>query len=183
MCFPTHDYSKWNMGRQRNNRMILKRISVIFFLPSRVYQCTYIISYMHILYDFPVQLWVNLHTKKFSHISPFYRHIVLMYKLIPFTFLFRCVKIIWCVLSTFSENLLQQSHSYMAVSCSFNATAIDDKFLPDINTLVSSANKIDSLVVDTVVNALMYKKDSNRPKIDPCGTPHFTISLSDFILL
>ena len=71
----------------------------------------------------------------------------------------------------------------MAVSCSFNALAIDGKFLPDINILVSSANKTDRLVVDTVVKSLMYNKISNGPKIDPCGTPHFTFSLSDFMLL
>ena len=71
----------------------------------------------------------------------------------------------------------------MAVSCSFNAIAIDGNFLPDMNILVSSANKTERLVVDTAVKSLMYNKNSNGPKIDPCGTPHFTFSLSDFMLL
>ena len=63
----------------------------------------------------------------------------------------------------------------MAVSCSFNAIAIDGKFLPDINILVSSANKTDRLVVYTVVKSLMYNKNSNGPKIYPCDT--FTFHL------
>ena len=71
----------------------------------------------------------------------------------------------------------------MAVRSSFSAIAIDDKYSPDMNILVSSANKTDRLVVDTVVKSLMYNKNNNGPKIDSCGTPHFTFSLSDFILL
>ena len=51
------------------------------------------------------------------------------------------------------------------------------------NILVSPANKTDRLVVDTVVKSLMYNKNSNGPKLDPCGTPHLTFSLSDFMFL
>ena len=49
--------------------------------------------------------------------------------------------------------------------------------------LVSSANKTDRLVVDIMVKSLMYSKKSSEPKIDPCGTLHFTFSLSDLTLL
>ena len=71
----------------------------------------------------------------------------------------------------------------MAVSCAFNVKDIDYKFLPDKNMLVSLANKTDRMVVVTVVKASIYRKKSNGPRIDLCGTPHFTFTLSDLTLL
>ena len=71
----------------------------------------------------------------------------------------------------------------MAANCSLNVIDIECNFLPDKNMLVSSANKADRLGVVTVVKSLMYSKKSNGSRIDPCGTPQFTFSLSDLILL
>ena len=43
--------------------------------------------------------------------------------------------------------------------------------VPSIKQLVSSANKIDVSRVDTSPKSLTYRKNSDGPRIEPCGTP------------
>ena len=40
----------------------------------------------------------------------------------------------------------------------------------------SSANKRRNNLWDTFARSLMYKRNNNGPIIEPCGTPHKTVS-------
>ena len=54
--------------------------------------------------------------------------------------------------------------------------------LPLMETLVSSANRIESNVSDTLGRLLMQIKDTSRPKSDPCGTQQVTVLEDDLQL-
>ena len=43
---------------------------------------------------------------------------------------------------------------------------------------MSSANIIGSSTEDAFLRTLTYNKNSSGPKIEPCGTPHFTTQYS-----
>ena len=51
---------------------------------------------------------------------------------------------------------------------------MSDRSVPSIKQLVSSANKIDVRRVDTLHKSLIYSKNSDGPRIEPCGTPQET---------
>ena len=58
-------------------------------------------------------------------------------------------------------------------------------FLPSMKTLVSSANRIENNLSDTLGRSLMQIKKNSGPKTDPCGTPQvtvFEVDLELFIL-
>ena len=48
---------------------------------------------------------------------------------------------------------------------------MSDRSVPSIKQLVSSANKIYVRRVDTLHKSLTYGKNSDGPRIEPCGTP------------
>ena len=51
---------------------------------------------------------------------------------------------------------------------------MSDRSVSSIKQLVSSANKIDVRRVDTLHKSLIYSKNSDGPRIEPCGTPQET---------
>ena len=51
---------------------------------------------------------------------------------------------------------------------------MSDRSVPSTKQLVSSANKIDVRRVDTLHKSLIYSKNSDGPRIEPCGTPQET---------
>ena len=53
----------------------------------------------------------------------------------------------------------------------------------NINSLVSSANKIDFNVVDTLHMSFTYSINRAGPRIEPCGTPHDTFNCSELVSL
>ena len=48
---------------------------------------------------------------------------------------------------------------------------------------MSSANEIENKILETDAISFMYKKNSNGPNIDPCGTPHVINFISEEVLL
>ena len=48
--------------------------------------------------------------------------------------------------------------------------------------LESSANKIKDKTLEDLQKSLIYIRKSSGPKIDPCGTPQFTIFVSELVL-
>lgn len=53
------------------------------------------------------------------------------------------------------------------------------KSLPQHNRFVSFANKIKVNTFETLQMSLMYMINNFGPKIELCGTPHDTISISE----
>ena len=54
---------------------------------------------------------------------------------------------------------------------------------PSINTLVSSANKIENNKSDDLAKSLTLRKNKRGPNIDPCGTPCVMFLMLDLIPL
>ena len=84
---------------------------------------------------------------------------------------------------TLRVSLFSVSHSWTLANSSFINNSYSSKSLPGQKRLVSSANKIvDKLLVE-LLRSLMYIKNSNGPRIDPCGTPQVIIFSVDLMLL
>ena len=54
---------------------------------------------------------------------------------------------------------------------------------PSINTLVSSANKIENNKSDDLAKSLTLRINNRGPNIDPCGTPCVMFLMLDLIPL
>ena len=52
-----------------------------------------------------------------------------------------------------------------------------------MNTLVSSANKIENNREEALEKSFTYRIKSNGPRIYPCGTPCVMVLISDLALL
>ena len=52
---------------------------------------------------------------------------------------------------------------------------------PSNSIVVSSANKIDTNLFETFGKSFTYKINNKGPSIDPCGTPHDTVSISELV--
>ena len=88
-------------------------------------------------------------------------------------------KKIWRVFDTLGESLLQSNQSTILVSSMFIILISSSALFPDKNTLVSSANSIGNSTLDTEAMSLIYNKNGNGPKIEPCGTPHVIVFWDD----
>ena len=91
--------------------------------------------------------------------------------------------IIWWVLRTFQQSVLQFSHSWMActsLSIWLQRASIS---LPVLNILVSSANNIEKQWYETFAKSLIYNIKNNGPNMEPWGTPNVIFSLFGIWLL
>ena len=98
-------------------------------------------------------------------------------KLILWNFLLP--NIIYDVFVIFSDNKLALNHSEIIWSSSFICLSRTSKDLPVINRFVSSANMMVWRSGDAKLRSLMYKRNSNGPRIEPCGTPQVIRSQFD----
>ena len=81
---------------------------------------------------------------------------------------------------TFRVCLFSISHSWTWANSLFINNS--SRSLPEQKRLVSPANRIvDKLLVE-LLRSLMYVKNSNGPRIDPCGTPQVIIFSVDLVL-
>ena len=85
----------------------------------------------------------------------------------------------------FNVSLLTASQTVNFASSVLRIPITSLIFLPSMKTLVSSANRIENNLSDTLGRSLMQIKKNSGPKTDPCGTPQvtdFEVDLELFIL-
>ena len=75
----------------------------------------------------------------------------------------------------FRESLLTFNHLAICLSSLFSAACRISGSFALINRLVSSAKSTSCDTEETSEKSLMYIKNNNGPKIDPCGTQHLTL--------
>ena len=85
----------------------------------------------------------------------------------------------------FNVSLLAASQTVNFASSVLRILITSSIFLPSMKTLVSTANRIENNLSDTLGKSLMQIKKNSEPKTDPCGTPQvkvFEVDLELFIL-
>ena len=82
----------------------------------------------------------------------------------------------------FNVNLLACSHLSTLHNSSFRVSINFRYSCPSINTVVSSANKMENSKSEAREKLLTYKINSNGPKIEPYGTPWVNVFVSDLEL-
>ena len=75
-------------------------------------------------------------------------------------------------LLTFKDNLLHASHSTIFSSSRLACAMRSFTLFPEQTRLVSSAKSEVVKKFETLAISLIYNKNNNGPKMDPCGTPH-----------
>ena len=83
------------------------------------------------------------------------------------------------VLVTFSDNLFAENHMWIFSNSALITLISLFKSLSQQRLFVSSANKINLNILETLQMSLMYIINNFGPKIEPCGTPHDTFSVSE----
>ena len=81
-------------------------------------------------------------------------------------------------MATFSDNLFAENHMWIFSNSAFITLRSLSKSLSQQNIFVSSANKINLNIFETLQISLMYLINNFGPKIEPCGTPQDTFSVS-----
>ena len=76
---------------------------------------------------------------------------------------------------------ISQSKSFSSSLFIFSITSAYE--CPSINTLVSSANKIENNKSDDLAKSLTLRINNRGPNIDPCGTPCVMFLMLDLIPL
>ena len=82
----------------------------------------------------------------------------------------------------FKVNLLACSHLSTLHNSSFRVSIYFRYSCLSINTVVSSANKIENSKSEAREKSLTYKINSNNLKMEPCGTPWVIVFVSDYKL-
>ena len=130
----------------------------------------------------PIQFLIHYHTKKFDLVIVLCRFIFIVNSSFR-----KGLRIPWYlnrikwVLGTLSESLLQSSQSTILSNSPFIILIRWLALRPLKKTLVSSANNMGYKIVDTLAISLIYNKNNNGPRIEPCGTPHVTVLFVDSI--
>ena len=70
----------------------------------------------------------------------------------------------------FNVSLLAANQTVNFASSVLRIPITSSIFLPSMKTLVSSANRIENNLSNTLGRLLMQIKKNSRPKTDPCGT-------------
>ena len=94
-------------------------------------------------------------------------------------------KIMKFVFFIFNVSFLAASQTVNFASSVLRIPITSSICLPSMKTLVSSANRIENNLSDTLGRSLMQIKKNSGPKTDPCGTPQvifFEVDLELFIL-
>ena len=83
----------------------------------------------------------------------------------------------------FRDSLFAFNHKEISLNSSFNVFIIISLSLPLTNELLSSANSLGNVFLQTLARSFMYMRNKSGPSIDPCGTPHLIIWFWYFIPL
>ena len=75
----------------------------------------------------------------------------------------------------FNVSLLAASQTVNFANSVLRIPITSSIFLPSMKTLVSSANRIENNLSDTLGRSLMQIKKNSGSKTDPCGTPQATV--------
>ena len=75
----------------------------------------------------------------------------------------------------FNVSLLAASQTVNFASSVLRIPITSSILLPSMKSLVSSANRIENNLSDTLGRSLMQIKKNSGPKTDPCGTPQVTV--------
>ena len=87
------------------------------------------------------------------------------------------------VLPVFKVNLLAYNQSLTWDRSVFNLRSISAGVFPAQDRFVSSANMEACVYLRHIGRSFIYGENSKGPKLEPCGTPHLTVSCPDLILL
>ena len=132
----------------------------------------------------PCQFLISYYAKKFSLVI-----LVDGFVIIIKSSFMRGLRIPWdlnkmkCVFDTLSESLLESSQSTILSNSPFIILISWLALRPLKKTLVSSANNMGYTIFDIQAISLIYSKNNNGPRIEPCGTPHVTVLFVDSIPL
>ena len=88
-----------------------------------------------------------------------------------------------CFFSIFKDSLFAFSHANTTISSIFTVLIKEGRFFPVQKKLESSANYMAKSLGDARARSFIYNKNNKGPKLDPWGTPHWTLSELELVWL
>jgi hypothetical protein len=79
------------------------------------------------------------------------------------------------VLSKFNESIFALSQIEILCNSLFKIFEREQQYFPENNMFVSSANNINSRMLETWLKSLIYNRNSNGPRIEPLNSTYWNL--------